>query len=122
MNENKIPPQLMEVWYADLSLNENSSIQDGHRPVLIVSNNICNEVNNVITVAPMRHQLKRLVLYMHVLIEAPDGGDLLVLIEQIMTIDKKVLNDRPGKIKRRDKWAVEAAIREHLSLTKGDKM
>ena len=118
MDQNKIPPQRMEVWYADLPLNENSSIQGGHRPVLIISNNICNEVNNVITVAPMTHQLKRLALPMHVVIEAPDGGDSVVLIEQIMTIDKKILNGRRGKIKRRDKRAVEAAIREHLGIIK----
>ena len=109
-------PRRMEVWYAELPLRDGSSIQGGKRPVLIVSNDICNEVNSIVTVIPMTHQLKGLHLPMHVLIETPDRGESLVLVEQITTIDKKQLYNCIGKIRRQDRRIVEAAIREQLGL------
>ena len=108
----------MEVWYADLPVREDSSVQGGKRPVLIVSNNICNENNSVVTVIPMTRQFKGLHLPTHVVIEAPDGGESLVLVEQITTIDKQQLYDCLGKISRQDARIVEAAIREQLGLCK----
>ena len=110
-------PQRMEVWYADLPLNKDSFIQGGKRPVLILSNNICNERNHILTVIPMTHQIKKLHLPMHVVVEeSPTGGDSLVLVEQITTIEKKLLGSWLGTLKRRDRRAVEAVVREHLGL------
>ena len=111
-------PRRMEIWYADLPLKEGSSIQGGKRPVLIISNNICNEKNSVVTVIPMTHQFKRLNLPTHAIIGSPDGGESLVLVEQIMTIDKRLLEKRLGNVTRQDRRIVEAAIREQLGITK----
>ena len=109
-------PQRMEVWYADLPLNKDSCVQGGNRPVVIISNDICNEVNSVITVAPMTRQMKRLALPTHAVIDSPDGGQSVVLAEQIMTIDKSQLDSRMGRIKDYDLEKVEAAILEQLGM------
>ena len=43
-------PQRMEIWYAYLPMKKGSSVQGGNRPVVIISNDICNEVSSVVTV------------------------------------------------------------------------
>ena len=114
-------PKRMEVWNADLPLDENSSIQGGYRPVLIVSNDICNEKNNVVTVVPLTSQIKRLSLPTHVLFEVKKGEESLALLEQITTIEKKLLCSYVGTLKRMDRRIVEAAMRDHLGLKAGGK-
>lgn len=110
-------PQRMEVWYANLPLRKGSCVQGGNRPVVIVSNDICNEVNSVITVAPMTRQMKKLNLPTHAIVDGPDGGQSVVLAEQIMTIDKSCLDNRLGRIKDNDFEKVEKAILEQLGLS-----
>ena len=106
----------MDIWFADLPLNKDSCVQGGSRPVVIISNDICNEVNSIVTVAPMTRQMKRLALPTHALILAPDGGQSIVLAEQITTIDKDILGNRMGRVRERDVPAVEAAIKEQLGM------
>lgn len=115
--QRAIAPQRMEVWYANLPMKKGSSVQGGSRPVVIVSNDICNEVNSVITVVPMTRQMKKLTLPTHAVIDAPDGGQSVVLAEQIMTIDKSRLDNRLGRIKENDLEKVETAILEQLGMS-----
>lgn len=110
-------PQRMEVWYANLPLRKDSCVQGGNRPVVIISNDICNEVSSVVTVAPMTRQMKKLNLPTHAVIDTPDGGQSVVLAEQIMTIDKNRLDNRMGRIKDNDLEKVEAAILEQLGMS-----
>lgn len=95
--QRTIVPQRMEVWYADLPMKMGSSVQGGIRPVVIISNDVCNEVSSVITVAPLTSRMKKLNLPTHAVIDTPDGGHSVILAEQIMTIDKSCLNNRLGK-------------------------
>ena len=112
-------PQRMEIWYANLPMKQGSSVQGGNRPVVVVSNDICNSVSTVLTVAPMTRQMKKMTLPTHVLIDAPDGGQSVVLAEQIMTIDKSLLDKKMGKVLKKDEKAIEAAIKEQLGM-RGD--
>ncbi len=109
-------PQRMDIWYADLPMREGSSVQGGGRPVVIVSNDICNAVSTVITIAPMTRQMKKLTLPTHVLIEAPDGDQSVVLAEQIMPIDRSILKKYMGKVKDEEVNKVEAAVKEQLGM------
>lgn len=118
--QRTIAPQRMEVWYANLPMRKNSCVQGGNRPVVIVSNDICNEVSTVITVVPMTRQMKKLTLPTHVIIDAPDGGQSVVLAEQIMTIDKSRLDNRLGRIRDYDLEKVEIAIKEQLGMSGKD--
>ncbi|MBQ3972432.1 MAG: type II toxin-antitoxin system PemK/MazF family toxin [Selenomonadaceae bacterium] len=106
----------MDIWFADLPMKKDSRVQGGSRPVVIVSNDICNEVNSIVTVAPMTRQMKRLALPTHAVILAPDGGRSIVLAEQIMTIDKARLGNRMGRVREEDFPVVEAAIRDQLGM------
>ena len=112
----------MEIWYANLPMKEGSSIQGGNRPVVIISNDVCNEVSSVITVAPLTSRMKKLNLPTHAVIDTPDGGQSVILAEQIMTIDKKILAKRIGKLT--DPAVVrevEDAVREQLSIKNQEK-
>ena len=106
----------MDIWYAELPLNRDSCVQGGSRPVVIISNDICNEVNSIVTIVPMTRQMKRLALPTHAIILAPDGGQSIVLAEQIMTIDKARLGNWMGRVRERDFPIVEATIREQLGM------
>lgn len=114
-------PHRMEIWYANLPLNMDSCVQGGSRPVVIISNNICNELNQVITVIPMTRQMKKLNQPSHTVIDAPNGGQSLVLAEQIITIDKKLLDNRIGKVMEYDLEKVETAILEQLGMSEKEK-
>ena len=107
----------MEIWYANLPLKKGSSVQGGTRPVVIISNDVCNEVNSVITVAPMTRQMKKLSQPTHAIIDTPDGGQSVVLGEQIMAIDKNLLDNRMGRIRDEDVERIENAIKEQLGMS-----
>jgi mRNA interferase MazF len=84
-----------EVYYADLPIKENSCVQGGRRPVVVVSNNIGNEYSSAINVIPMTSNLKKLGLPTHVQIDCLSRPSI-ALCEQLMTIDKNQILDRVG--------------------------
>ncbi len=114
-------PRCMEIWYADLPMGQNSSIQGGKRPVVIVSNNTCNEVSPIITVVPLTRQKKKLSQPTHAVIADPAGGQSVALAEQIMTIDRTLLDDRIGRVKGSDLEKINRIILTQLGMSgKGD--
>ena len=114
--DRMVVPRRMDVWYADLPLRNDSCVQGGNRPVIVISNDICNEVNTVITVIPMTRQMKRLSLPTHVVVASPDGGESVVLAEQVMTIDKNRLDNRLGSVSAEDMRKIEAALLEQIGM------
>ena len=114
--DRMVVPRRMDVWYADLPLRNDSCVQGGNRPVIVISNDICNEVNTVITVVPMTRQMKRLSLPTHVVVASPDGGESVVLAEQVMTIDKNRLDNRLGSVSAADMRKIEAALLEQIGM------
>jgi len=109
-------PQRMEIWYANVPMKKDSSIQGGGRPVVIISNDICNMMSSVLTVAPMTRQLKKLTLPTHVLVDAPDGRQSVVLAEQIMPVERSMLINKMGRVPDEDVKRIEAALREQLGM------
>ena len=49
-----------EVWQANLPCRDNSSIQQGCRPIIIVSNDHANQHSPVVTVVPLTSKAKKL--------------------------------------------------------------
>ncbi len=92
-----------EIYWAQLPHNVNSSVQSGLRPVLVVSNNTCNRFSPVITVVPLTSKQKSKHLPTHVTF---CGEGLLresqILCEQILSIDKKLLDRRIGIIQNEE--------------------
>ena len=113
-----------DVWYADLGAHPDTSIQEGCRPVLVVSNNANNSNARTLTVIPLTARLKKLSLATHVLIETveacPLEHDSMALVEQITTIDKSILREKIGKLDGGTMKKVDRAIRVQLSLLPSD--
>ena len=107
-----VRPRRMEIWYAALPMDRRTSVQGGNRPVVIVSNDICNEKSNAVTVAPVTRQIKHMEMPTHVLIM---DGTSMVLAEQVMTIDKRFLDRRIGDCKGLENQ-IEKALMEQIGI------
>lgn len=112
-----VHPKRMEIWYAALPLDRRTSIQGGNRPVVIISNDICNEKSSTVTVAPLTSQLKHLKMPTHVIIENLRNETSMLLAEQIMTVDKRCLDRKIGDCKGiEDK--IEKALMEQIGIAR----
>lgn len=98
-------PKRGDIWFADLGFHPGTSVQDGCRPVLIISNDIGNRFSDTINVLPMTRHLKRQDLPCHTQIDPESIGDRrqpletsMVLVEQVTTISKSVLKHYAGHV------------------------
>ena len=98
-------PKRGDIWFADLGFHPGTSVQDGCRPVLIISNDIGNRFSDTINVLPMTRHLKRQDLPCHTQIDPESIGDMcqtletsMVLVEQVTTISKSVLKHYAGHV------------------------
>lgn len=112
-----------DIVYIDLGQHPGSSIQSGLRPCLIVSNNRNNKFSTVINVLPFSAQIKDNPV--HVIVRPEDVIGYFdrksdCLIEQIVTVDKKMIISKVGCIKSNSKIMkkINSAIRLQLGLTK----
>ena len=103
---NEMEVKRMQVWFADLGTHDGKCLQEGERPVLIISNDRANRNCPAVTVIPMTSKIKKLHLPSHIVIgehnikKATDRPfrEALLLLEQITTIDKKSLIAYVGKV------------------------
>ena len=89
-----------EIYYADLSPVVGSE-QGGIRPVLIVQNDVGNRHSPTVIAAAITRQRDKSKLPTHIEVQADKCGlakDSVVLLEQIRTIDKKLLKDKMGEL------------------------
>ena len=107
-----------EIWLAKLPSLPGSSVQQGTRPVIIVSNDQANDHSPVITVVPLTSQLGKHALPTHVflnnhMLDHPS----LALCEQILSVDKTRLIRRIGWINKTfDRIAIQHALLVQLNL------
>lgn len=84
-----------DIYRVNLGVTEGSSIQGGHRPVVVISNNKNNTFSNVVTVIPLTSKIKKTTLPTHVTICGYGlSKTSQAQAEQIRQIDKKILTDR----------------------------
>lgn len=112
-------PQRGDIWFAELGYHPGTSVQDGCRPVVILSNDTANFHSETLTVVPMTTRLKKAHLPTHVILSGECGAldTSMALGEQLTTVGKPALRSfvvslTPGKI--RD---IEKAVKAHLGLT-----
>lgn len=89
-----------DIFYADLGVGV-GAVQGGIRPVVIIQNDIANKYSPTVIVAAITSKIRRAKLPTHVEIfyEQYDlDGNWIILLEQIFTLDKKMLRDKLGTI------------------------
>lgn len=106
-----------DIYYADLGLSVGSE-QKGRRPVIIVSNSICNSRSKAITVVPTTKQDKpnqpTHVTVPEGLLEEPS----VILAEQVRTISINRLQRKICKASPQLMAEVDNALMIQLALTK----
>ena len=89
-----------DMYYADLGRGIGSE-QEGHRPVVIIQNNIGNKYSTTVIVAAISSKVGvKPKLPTHYFINAENGLELpsIILLEQLRTIDKQRLTKYIGRL------------------------
>lgn len=99
-----------QIYQADLG-KQKGSIQEGVRPVLIISNNINNKFSPTVNILPITSKTKNNIP-VHVEVGITEGLPHLstVLIEQATTINKDQLIEYLGQCDARKMYEIEKAI------------
>ena len=109
-----------DIYYADLPQeNEKSQLQEGLRPIIILSNNRANLHSPVISYAPITSKRKK-DLPTHVKLKSGQYGlsyNSIILCEQIHSIDKNKLKEKLGFIRPSD--SIMISINKALSIQLG---
>ena len=89
-----------DIYYADLPVITGSSVQQGRRPVLIVSNDKFNQHSTMVSIAPMTSKLGKNSIPTHVHISGYGlAKESIILFEQTMVLDQSRLLGKIGSIK-----------------------
>lgn len=92
-------PRCGEIWMCNL-IAKDGSIQNGYRPVFILSNNKNNSYSTTLNIIPITSKINKRKLPVHVELWSYQQYGLRVpstmLIEQIMTINSECLDRRIG--------------------------
>lgn len=107
-----------EIYYANLSPVVGSE-QGGHRPVLVIQNDVGNKYSPTVIVAAITSQISKAKLPTHVEISAKQFNldkDSVILLEQLRTIDKRRLKEKVTRLSEEIMTKVDEAIRISLGL------
>jgi len=107
----------MDIWYAHLRENTGTSVQEGSRPVLVISNDMANRNSDVVTVIPLTSQMKRIEMPTHCIIHDLLDEDSVVLAEQITAIPKWRLHKKLCSCTDKAQiYEIEKAVKVQLGL------
>lgn len=107
-----------DIYYANLSPVVGSE-QGGHRPVLVIQNDVGNKYSPTVIVAAITSQISKAKLPTHVEISAKQFSldkDSVVLLEQLRTIDKRRLKEKITHLSEETMVKVDEGIRISLGL------
>jgi mRNA interferase MazF len=110
-------PKRGEIWLVNWNPTRGSE-QAGRRPALVIQNDIGNEKAPTTIVAAISSSVK--VYPMNVRINPPEGGldqPSIIKTSQILTISKKRLEKRLGRISEDSLDEVDRAIKLSLALS-----
>lgn len=108
-----------DVYYADLDPVVRSE-QNGHRPIVVIQNDIGNK-HSTTTIAAIvtSSQKKNLPTHVHVIDEGSGlSNDSIVMLEQIRTIDKQRLGSMIGHISDETMKLIEDAALCSLGIVR----
>ncbi len=107
-----------DIYYANLSPVVGSE-QGGHRPVLVIQNDVGNKYSPTVIVAAITSQISKAKLPTHVEISAKQFNldkDSVILLEQLRTIDKRRLKEKITHLSEEVMAKVDEATRISLGL------
>ena len=107
-----------DIYYANLSPVIGSE-QGGHRPVLVIQNDVGNKYSPTVIVAAITSQISKAKLPTHVELNAKQYNldkDSVVLLEQLRTIDKRRLRDKVTHLSEEIMNKVDEAARISIGL------
>lgn len=107
-----------DIYYANLSPVVGSE-QGGHRPVLVIQNDVGNKYSPTVIVGAITSQISKAKLPTHVEINAKQYNlekDSVVLLEQLRTIDKRRLKEKVTHLSDDIMNKVDEAIKISLGL------
>jgi mRNA interferase MazF len=107
-----------DIYYANLSPVVGSE-QGGHRPVLVIQNDVGNKYSPTIIVAAITSQISKAKLPTHIEISSKQFGlekDSVILLEQMRTIDKRRLKEKVTHLSEEVMGRVDEGIRVSLGL------
>jgi len=107
-----------DVFYADLPAIPGSQVQQGVRPVLVVSNNINNKFSPVVTVVPITSSRTKSRIPTHVSVCGHGlSRPSIILAEQIISLDKGRLLKKIGSISDEElKKEIRSALMVQLNI------
>ena len=114
---NPPPPRWGEIYNVDFGQPRGSE-QAGHRPAVVVSNNIANRYGRTVIIAAITTNLKRAQYPQN--IQITPGilpKDSVILGEQLLTIDKQRLERLRGALDAQTAAKLRKALKTMLSLT-----
>lgn len=107
-----------DLYYADLGGGIGSE-QKGHRPVVIIQNNVGNKHSPTVVIAAITSKTNiKVRLPTHYYLGAVNGLDLpsIVLLEQIRTVDKKRLLTYIGRLDEKHIRGLNCALAVSIGL------
>ena len=107
-----------QIWYADLSPVVGSE-QGGHRPVLMLQNDVGNRYAPTVIVAIITSRNTKAKIPTHYWLDKGQGGlkcDSMVELEQIRTLDKKRLKKFMGTVDQEQMKKIDKKIAVSLAL------
>jgi len=110
-----------DIFYADLGSGVGVVLK-GIRPVIVIQNDIGNQYAPTVVVAAITSQVNKAKLPTHVVICSGEFGlskDSVVLLEQIFTLDKKMLRQKIGTVNDAVLEKIENALSISVGVGKG---
>lgn len=107
-----------DIYYANLSPVVGSE-QGGHRPVLVIQNDVGNKYSPTVIVAAITSQISKAKLPTHIEVSAKHCNlekDSVVLLEQLRTIDKRRLKEKVTHLADDMMNKVDEGVRISLGL------
>ena len=109
-----------DIFFANLyGSKEDSSVQCGRRPVIIIQNNVGNRHSPTTIIAPLTSKMKKRNLPTHAFIRADEVNglrrDSVALLEQVQAMDKTDLCEYVGSIE--DMTSINKALMVSVGLT-----
>ena len=107
----------MVYWATLPRYEQNPNVQSGRRPVIIVSNNVANCLSNNVTIVPCTTNTeKRPDQPTHYIMSLNPREDSMVLAEDIITINKNLLENFMGMLDESIMKEIDECIKAALGL------